>query len=93
MFTVERSMGRGSLIDYGMFLENIAVAARARGLDTCAMAVFAEFPRTIRRLLDISDDYIVVCGMAIGHEDKAAPANALVTERVAAAEFTRFEGF
>ncbi len=90
---IDRRMKIGSWIDYGMFLENIAVAARARGLDTCAMAVFAEFPRTIRRLLDISDDYIVVCGMAIGHEDKAAPANALVTERVAAAEFTRFEGF
>jgi nitroreductase len=83
----------GSWIDYGFFLGNIATAARARGLDTCAMAVFAEFPNTVRKLLDIDEQWMVVCGMAIGHEDTTAPANALVTERVAARDFAAFRGF
>ncbi len=90
---IDRRMKIGSWIDYGMFLQNIALAARARGLDTCPMAVFAEFPHIIRRLLGISEDDVIVCGMAIGHDDKAAAANAIVTERVPAAGFTRFEGF
>ena len=47
----------------------------------------------IRRLLDIPEDDVIVCGMAIGHEDTAAPANAITTERVPATGFTRFHGF
>ncbi len=91
--TIDRRLEIGSWIDYGMFLENISIAARGHGLDTCAMAVFAEFPRTVRALLDIPDDEHIVCGMAIGYEDKTAPANRLVTERIPAATFTSFRGF
>ena len=90
---IDRKLQVGSWIDYGTFLQNIAVAARARGLDTCHMAIFAEFPNTVRRLLGLSDDDIIVCGVAIGQEDKAAPANALVTTRVPAPGFTEFRGF
>jgi nitroreductase len=90
---IDRRMKIGSWIDYGMFLQNIALAARAHGLDTCPMAVFAEFPLTIRRLLDIPEDDVIVCGMAIGHEDTAAPANTITTERVPATGFTAFHGF
>lgn len=89
----DRRLELGSWVDTGMFLQNICTAARARGLDTCPMAVFAEFPGTIRALLDLAEHDMVVCGMAIGHEDKSAPANALVTERVPAAAFTDFRGF
>jgi nitroreductase len=93
ILTIDSRLLIGSWIDMGMFLENISVAARARGLDSCAMAVFSEFPRAVKAALGIGDDRTVVCGMAIGFEDRSMPANALVTERVAAREFTRFEGF
>lgn len=91
--TLERALKIGSWLDYGMFLQNICVGARAAGLDTCPMAIFAEFPATVRGLLDIPETELVVCGMAIGTEDIAAPANALRTSRVPSAEFTRFRGF
>lgn len=91
--TIDRRLQIGSWLDYGMFLQNIATAARGRGLDTCAMAVFAEFPDAIRGLLGIGPDMDIVCGMAIGHADEDAPANALQTERVPAAVFTAFRGF
>lgn len=35
MFTIDRNMQQGSWLDYGMFVQNVMVAARARGLDTC----------------------------------------------------------
>jgi hypothetical protein len=57
------------------------------------MAAFAEFPNSVRRLLDIPDSDMVVCGMAIGREDRAAPANALRTVREPARAFTAFRGF
>lgn len=91
--TIDRKLEIGSWLDYGMFLENIATAARGRGLDTCMMAVFAEFPETIRTLLGLTGDDVIVCGVAIGREDPAAVANALRTERVKASEFSEFRGF
>ena len=90
---IDRALKIGSWLDYGMFLENIAIAARACGLDTCAMAVFADYPNTIRALLGLPDSDMIVCGMAIGREDRATPANPLRTPRVPAAEFTDFRGF
>lgn len=91
--TIDRRLELGSWVDYGMFLQNITIAARARGLDTCPMALFAEFPRTVRRLLGLGDGVKVVCGMAIGFEDREVPANRLLTERVPAEEFSEFRGF
>ncbi len=93
VFLMDRRLEIGSWLDYGMFLQNIATAARARGLDSCAMAVFAEFPLAVRGALGLDPDDVVVCGMAIGREDPAAAANALRTERVRSAGFCRFSGF
>ena len=89
---IDRKLQVGSWIDYGCFLENIAIAARGRGLDTCHMAIFAEFHTTVRRLLNLPEDDIIVCGVAIGYADPDAPANALVTTRVPAAAFSQFRG-
>lgn len=90
---IDRKLEIGSWIDYGMFLQNIAIAARARGLDTCHMAIFAQFGENIRRLLNLPESDVVVCGVALGHEDPNAPANRLRTERVPATGFTDFQGF
>ncbi len=93
ILTIDRRLEIGSWLDDGFFLANLATAARARGLDTCAMAVFAEFPRTVSALLGLDESQAIVCGMALGLADPDAAANQLVTERVPAESFTRFEGF
>lgn len=90
IFTIDRIMQQGSWLDYGMFLQNIMVAARARGLDTCPQAAFTQFHRIIEQQLDIPASEMVVCGMSLGHADPAAPENGLVTEREPVAGFTRF---
>jgi nitroreductase len=93
VFTIHRDLKIGSWLDYGMFLENIMVAARAHGLETCAQAAFAPFHGVIRRHLPISPEEIVVCGMALGYADPDAPENAIRSERAPAREFTTFVGF
>ena len=90
MFTIDRVMRQGSWLDYGMFLQSIMVAARARGLDTCPQAAFTPFHRIIEQALKLGPAEMVVCGMALGHADPAAVENTLVTERVPAAQFARF---
>ncbi|MFM2120276.1 MAG: hypothetical protein RL722_1744 [Pseudomonadota bacterium] len=90
IFTIDRVMCQGSWLDYGMFLQNIMVAARARGLDTCPQAAFTQFHRLISEELALAPEEMVVCGMALGHADMSAPENQLVTEREPVAGFTRF---
>ena len=90
---IDRALELGSWLDYGMFLENLCLAAREEGLDTCPMAVFADYPAAIRRLLDLPESDLIVCGVALGHADPAAPANALRTTRVPARAFAGFRGF
>jgi nitroreductase len=90
MFSIERVLQQGSWLDYGMFLQNIMIAARARGLDTCPQAAFTQFHRIIARHLGLGDEEMVVCGMALGHADPEALANRLVTDREPVAGFSRF---
>jgi len=90
IFTIDRIMQQGSWLDYGMFLENIMIAARGRGLDTCPQAAFTQFHRIIRDQLQLPDNEMVVCGMSLGYEDKSKVENSLVTERAPVAEFARF---
>ena len=91
IFTIDRMMRQGSWLDYGMFLQNVMVAARARGLDTCPQAAFTQWHRIITEQLGLPPNEMVVCGMALGWADPAAPENQLVTERAPVAEFTRFQ--
>ncbi len=91
--TIDRRLNIGSWLDYGIFLGNIMTAARGRGLDTIAQAAFASLPDTIRAALDLPATDAIVCGMAIGYEDKDAAVNQLRTPRAPAAEFTSFAGF
>ncbi|WP_198370395.1 nitroreductase family protein [Roseomonas rosulenta] len=93
IFTIDRRLEIGSWLDYGIFLGNVMTVARGMGLDTCPQAAFAPHHRTIRAMLNIPANEVVVCGMALGHADPAAPENALVTERAPAAEFCSFQGW
>lgn len=90
MFVIDRVMRQGSWLDFGMFLQNIMVAARARGLDTCPQAAFTQFHRIIAAQLGLPPNEQVVCGMALGVEDTSAAENRLVTERAPVESFTRF---
>jgi nitroreductase len=90
IFTIDRVMAQGSWLDYGMFLQNVMVAARGRGLDTCPQAAFTQFHRVIKRELALGDHEMVVCGMALGVADPDAVANRLATERASTADFAKF---
>lgn len=89
-FTIDRVMQQGSWLDYGMFLQNIMIAARARGLHTCPQAAFTQFHRLIAEELQLNEEQMLVCGMSLGHADPDAVENRLVTERAPVAEFARF---
>jgi len=90
MFTVDRILERGSMLDYGMFLQNIMVAARARGLHTCPQAAWNGFAKIILPHIGAKDNEMLVCGMSLGYADEAAPENHFQTTRVAPEAFTHW---
>jgi nitroreductase len=90
IFTIDRVMEQGSWLDYGMFLQNIMVAARARGLDTCPQAAFTQFHRIISEQLQLPESETVVCGMSLGVADLSKIENSLITERMPLTEFVKF---
>lgn len=90
MFTVDKVMGRGSLMDIGMFIQNVMVAARARGLHTCPQAAWDEFGRIVLPHVGAGEQERLLCGMALGYADVDAPVNTFHTPREEVAKFTRW---
>ncbi len=90
MFTVDRVMGRGSLVDYGGFMQNIMIAAKARGLDTCPQAAWNGFSKIVMPHIGASANEMLVCGMALGYADQAEIVNTFHTPRVPVADFTHW---
>jgi nitroreductase len=90
MFTLDTVMGRGSLVDYGMFLQNLMVAARGHGLHTCPQAAWNGFAKIILPHIGASEGEMLVCGMALGHADPSALVNDFHTPREPVASFTHW---
>lgn len=90
ILSIERDMQIGSWFDFGMFAQNIMVAARAFGLQTCPIQAFAAWEPEILRALELPPNRIVICGMALGEADPDAQANRLETGRLPLGDFARF---
>ena len=90
IFTIDKVMGRGSLLDYGMFLQSVMLAARARGLHTCPQAAWNSFSKIILPHVGAGENEMVVCGMALGYADESALVNTFQTTRVKAQDFTHW---
>lgn len=90
VFTIGHNLEKGSWLDYGMFLQTLMLAARAKGLHTCPQASIANYPDVVRRELDIGSDWIVVCGMALGYADPGAEINTFQPPRIGVDEYAVF---
>src|SRR5690606_8520025 len=92
LFTIDRTLEIGSWLDYGMFLQNIMIAARGLGLHTCPQAALANYPGIVKTHLGTGDDKIAVCGTSIGYEDPDAIVNGYQPDRIPLEEFVTYHG-
>jgi nitroreductase len=90
MFTLDRVMGRGSLVDYGMFMQSIMVAARGHGLHTCPQAAWNGFANIILPHIGAGESEMLVCGMSLGYADPDDKVNDFHTPRESVASFTHW---
>lgn len=93
IFTVDKDLDAMSFLDIGMFMQTLMLAARARGLDTCAQGAWNNYWSVTRRLLKVPDDEWIIAGMSLGYADESHPVNGVVSEREPLEAFATFHGF
>ncbi len=94
LFTYTRKyMGPPQWSDMGMWLQTVMLLLREEGLDSCAQEIWAMYGTTMRELLNIDDQHIFFCGMAIGYRDTDAAVNNFTVPRVEIDQAIRWDGF
>jgi nitroreductase len=81
LFFIDRELGKGSYVDYGMFLQNIMLLATESGLATCPQGSLSEYADIVREELPNYKDKIVLCGMSMGYSDYSKNVNKYRTTR------------
>jgi nitroreductase len=92
-FSIDRSLGPPQWSDLGMYILAVMLLAREHGLDSCAQESWTIWHKTLSAFLPLPPDYIVFCGLALGHGDPAAPVNQWRTSREPLDSFAEFNGF
>ena len=90
LFFIDKSMEKGSFMDYGMFIQSIMLSAVEHGLATCPQAALGEYPDIVRQELPEFKDKLVLCGLALGYEDKDHVINSYRTSRASLNTFVNY---
>lgn len=93
VFTIDRRLEKGSWLDLGMFVQNIMLAAKARGLDTCTQEFLSRYHAVIRDNLSLGPEELVVCTMAMGYGDPQWAKRRPQMPKLPVEEFASFHGF
>ncbi len=91
--TIDRNMGKGCFMDLGMAIATFMLAAQDKGLATSGIGALANYSDVVEAHLDMPDQELTVCGIAVGYADTNAPVNRFRTDRLGLEEFTTFRGY
>jgi hypothetical protein len=79
-------------VDCGIYAQTLMLLLTAHGLASCPQAALSFHPRIVREVLGVPEAHKLLLGIAFGHEDPAAPANACRVPRAGLAEAVTFHG-
>ncbi len=92
-FCIDRSFDKAQWAHLGMFIQTVMLLAHENGLATCAQEAWSGMYKTTSAHLNLPEEQMLYCGMALGYADPDAPINTLVTERAEVADFAVLRGF
>jgi nitroreductase len=92
-FSIERSLDVAQWSDMGGLIQTVMLLARDYGLHTCPQEAWASWHRTVSSFLDLPPDWMLFCGMALGHADESAPINSWRSPREPLESWASFAGF
>lgn len=83
---VDRRMGSAQWSDLGGYLQTVMLLLRDAGLDSCPQEAWSAPHDLVREVVDVSSEWLLFCGLAVGYADEEHPVNSFVTERAPIAE-------
>jgi nitroreductase len=87
-FAAERGLASDYvLFDSGLIVQSVCLAAHAKGLGSCVMAMAVRDPDTLRELLPRAAEMQFVIGVALGYPDEEAAINRFERQRARLEEF------
>ena len=90
--SIDRRLGPPQWADMGMVLQNVMLLLREVGLDSCPQEAWSLYPQTVGEFIDLSPDYMLFCGMAIGYADPDHAANSFISPRAPLEDYASFVG-
>lgn len=93
VFAIDGRLTRHSWLDLGLFVQNVMIAARCRGLDTCPQVSFARYHAVVAEQLAMGPHEVTACGMSMGYADADARVNGMQLPRRDVDDFARLAGF
>ena len=78
---IHKSLHVYAASDAGLMMENLMLSAHAHGLGTCAQGAVNIWDDVVRKEFEISKDYRLLCGLAIGYPSNS-PVNSFKADRI-----------
>ncbi len=77
----DRSLGPWSILDAGIFVQSLLLAAHGSGLGAVPQGLLADYPEVVRRFLSVPDSKRLLLGVSLGYADPAAAINSYQSRR------------
>jgi nitroreductase len=78
---IDNAFSKARLVDIGILLGYLLLAAYDMGLSTCPIGLIAAYGDEVKDALNIPENKDVVIGVAIGYPDESHPVNRFVSPR------------
>ena len=88
--TIDRAFAENGWGHVVMFIQNICLSAVDNDMGTCLQESWSIYPKTVKDFLNIPDNEVVWCGIALGYPNKEHPINNYRTSRESIEKFVTF---
>jgi nitroreductase len=90
IFTIDQAFSKARLVDLGITIGYMVLAAYNIGLGTCPIGLISAFADEIKDRLNIAEEKDVVMGIGVGYPDPDSPVNQALSERAPIHEVATF---
>jgi len=90
IITIDQAFSKARLVDLGITIGYMVLAAHNIGLGTCPIGLISAFADEIKVRLNIAEEKDVVMGIGVGYPDPDSPVNQAISDRAPIHEVVRF---
>lgn len=89
-FVTDSNTGVREAADLGMYAQTLMLSMTAHGVGSCPQTALSFTADSLRKELDISEDYKLMFGISFGYSDEEDASSGAITDRAALEDCVRF---